>query len=42
MEIVIRQTPSEVSTTVADIVERYVRRGPTTLGLATGSSPLGS
>jgi len=42
MEIVIRQTPSDVSSTVADIVEGYVRRGPTTLGLATGSSPLGS
>ena len=42
MEIVIRQTPSEVSSTVADIVEGYVRRGPATLGLATGSSPLGS
>ncbi|MFC0450247.1 glucosamine-6-phosphate deaminase [Rhodococcus jostii] len=42
MEIVIRKTPSDVSATVADIVEGYVRRGPTTLGLATGSSPLGS
>jgi glucosamine-6-phosphate deaminase len=42
MEIVIRSTPDEVASTVADIVERSVRRGPTTLGLATGSSPLGS
>lgn len=42
MEIVIRQTTAEVNSTVADIVEGYVRRGPATLGLATGSSPLGS
>ncbi|AOW93065.1 glucosamine-6-phosphate deaminase [Rhodococcus sp. WMMA185] len=42
MEFVIRPTLAEVSSTVADIVEGYVRRGPTTLGLATGSSPLGS
>ncbi|RBO90303.1 glucosamine-6-phosphate deaminase [Nocardia puris] len=42
MEIVIRATAHEVATTVADIVENYVRKGPATLGLATGSSPLGS
>ncbi|MFD4182688.1 glucosamine-6-phosphate deaminase [Rhodococcus sp. NPDC058514] len=42
MEIVIRSTSEEVASTVADIVEHHVRRGPTTLGLATGSSPLGS
>lgn len=39
MEIVIRATAHEVATTVADIVENYVRKGPATLGLATGSSP---
>ncbi|OYD71312.1 glucosamine-6-phosphate deaminase [Rhodococcus sp. OK302] len=42
MEIVIRPTAAEVHTTVADIVEGYVRGGHVTLGLATGSSPLGS
>ncbi|MFC7449573.1 glucosamine-6-phosphate deaminase [Rhodococcus daqingensis] len=42
MEVVIRSTPDEVASTVADIVEHYVRGGPTTLGLATGSSPLGT
>ncbi|MDI9917819.1 glucosamine-6-phosphate deaminase [Rhodococcus sp. IEGM 1379] len=42
MEIVIRPTAAEVHTTVADIVEGYVRSGHVTLGLATGSSPLGS
>lgn len=42
MEIVIRPTAAEVHTTVADIVEAYVRGGHVTLGLATGSSPLGS
>ncbi|WP_072688218.1 glucosamine-6-phosphate deaminase [Rhodococcus marinonascens] len=42
MEFVIRPTSVEVSSTVANIVEGYVRGGPTTLGLATGSSPLGS
>ncbi|MEV0948244.1 glucosamine-6-phosphate deaminase [Rhodococcus sp. NPDC049939] len=42
MEFVIRPTQADVSSTVADIVEGYVCGGPTTLGLATGSSPLGS
>ncbi|NEW49103.1 glucosamine-6-phosphate deaminase [Nocardia cyriacigeorgica] len=42
MEIVIRPSEQDVANTVADIVEGYVRRGPATLGLATGSSPLGS
>ncbi|WP_280438884.1 6-phosphogluconolactonase, partial [Nocardia cyriacigeorgica] len=42
MEIVIRDDEQQVATTVADIVEGYVRRGPATLGLATGSSPLPS
>ncbi|CCF63923.1 Glucosamine-6-phosphate deaminase (Glucosamine-6-phosphate isomerase) (GNPDA) (GlcN6P deaminase) [Nocardia cyriacigeorgica GUH-2] len=38
----IRDDEQQVATTVADIVEGYVRRGPATLGLATGSSPLPS
>ncbi|NEW26005.1 glucosamine-6-phosphate deaminase [Nocardia cyriacigeorgica] len=42
MEIVIRDDEQQVATTVADIVEGYVRRGAATLGLATGSSPLSS
>ena len=42
MEIVIQPTPAEVDSTVADIVEGYVRAGATTLGLATGSSPIGT
>lgn len=42
MEIVIMPTALEVDATVADIVESYVRGGATTLGLATGSSPIGT
>lgn len=42
MEIVIEQNPEAVASTVADIVEGYVRSGSATLGLATGSTPLGS
>jgi glucosamine-6-phosphate deaminase len=40
MEILIRQHEQDCGETVADIVDRAVRRGETTLGLATGSSPL--
>ena len=40
MEIVIRPTPADVAVTAADIVAEHVRRGPTVLGLATGSTPL--
>jgi glucosamine-6-phosphate deaminase len=40
MEIVIRQQERECGITVADIVANAVRSGATTLGLATGSSPL--
>ncbi|MCA2209155.1 glucosamine-6-phosphate deaminase [Nocardia rosealba] len=42
MEIVIRADEHEVASTVADIVGGYVRQGNAILGLATGSSPLGS
>ena len=41
MEIVIRPTPADVAVTAADIVAEHVRRGPTVLGLATGSTPIG-
>ncbi|MDF0532361.1 glucosamine-6-phosphate deaminase [Tsukamurella sp. 8F] len=40
MELVIRPTADDVATTAADIVAGYVRRGPSVLGLATGSTPL--
>ncbi|HJD69977.1 MAG TPA: glucosamine-6-phosphate deaminase, partial [Corynebacterium kroppenstedtii] len=40
MEIVIRKTPEQVSLQAADILEPYVSEGAT-LGLATGSTPLG-
>ncbi|AWB82622.1 glucosamine-6-phosphate deaminase [Corynebacterium yudongzhengii] len=40
MDILIRDTPDQVAQTAADIVEIYVRRGQT-IGLATGSTPLG-
>ncbi|MGB3772369.1 MAG: glucosamine-6-phosphate deaminase [Rhodococcus sp. (in: high G+C Gram-positive bacteria)] len=42
MEIVIRDGTDSVHRTVADIVERRVRQGPAVLGLATGSTPLGT
>ena len=41
MEIVIRKTPEQVSLQAADILEPYVSEGAT-LGLATGSTPLGT
>ncbi|MDT5096378.1 MAG: glucosamine-6-phosphate deaminase [Mycobacterium sp.] len=40
MEVIIRQHEQECGVTVADIFDRAVRSGSTTLGLATGSSPL--
>jgi glucosamine-6-phosphate deaminase len=40
MEVIIRQHEQECGFTVADIFDRAVRSGATTLGLATGSSPL--
>lgn len=42
MEIVILPTPAEVARTAADAIEQQVRRGPSVLGLATGSTPLGT
>jgi glucosamine-6-phosphate deaminase len=40
MEVIIREHEQECGVTVADIVDRAVRAGAATLGLATGSSPL--
>src|SRR6185312_8492397 len=40
MEVVIRQHEQQCGVTAADIVADAVRSGATTLGLATGSSPL--
>lgn len=39
MDIIIRDTPTQVAVAAADIVETYVRRNET-IGLATGSTPL--
>src|SRR3954451_20995788 len=40
MEVVIRQYEQQCGVTAADIIADAVRSGATTLGLATGSSPL--
>jgi glucosamine-6-phosphate deaminase len=40
MEVLIRPQEHDCGVTVADIVDRAVRSGASTLGLATGSSPL--
>jgi glucosamine-6-phosphate deaminase len=42
MEIVILPTPADVARTAADAIEQQVRSGPSVLGLATGSTPLGT
>ena len=43
MEVVIKQTPEEVGKLAADIIAETVRRKPrAVLGLATGSTPLGT
>lgn len=42
MEIIILPTPGDVARTAADVIEQQVRRGPCVLGLATGSTPLGT
>jgi glucosamine-6-phosphate deaminase len=42
MEIIILPTPAEVARAAADAIEDQVRRGPSVLGLATGSTPLGT
>jgi glucosamine-6-phosphate deaminase len=40
VEVLVKRREPECGITVADIVDRAVRSGPSTLGLATGSSPL--
>lgn len=40
MEIIILPTSAEVARIAADVIEALVRRGPSVLGLATGSTPL--
>ena len=40
MEIIVLPTTSAVADMAADIIEQRVRRGPSVLGLATGSTPL--
>jgi glucosamine-6-phosphate deaminase len=42
MEIVILPAPADVARTAADAIELQVRSGPCVLGLATGSTPLGT
>jgi glucosamine-6-phosphate deaminase len=42
MEIIVLPDPDAVARTAADIIEQQVRRGPSVLGLATGSTPLGT
>ena len=42
MEIIVLPDPDAVARTAADIIEERLRRGPAVLGLATGSTPLGT
>jgi glucosamine-6-phosphate deaminase len=42
MEIVILPTGADVARTAADAIDHQVRSGPVVLGLATGSTPLGT
>ena len=42
MEIIVLPDADAVARTAADIIEERVRSGPTVLGLATGSTPLGT
>lgn len=42
MEIIILPTPADVARAAAEAIEDQVRRGPSVLGLATGSTPLGT
>lgn len=42
MQVIVCDSPEEVGSRAADIVEARVRRGPAVLGLATGSSPAGT
>lgn len=42
MQVIICDSPEQVGSRAADIIEEHVRRGPAVLGLATGSSPAGT
>lgn len=42
MEIIILPSPDDVARTAADAIERQLSTGPSVLGLATGSTPLGT
>ncbi|MFP5312169.1 MAG: glucosamine-6-phosphate deaminase, partial [Actinomycetes bacterium] len=42
MEIIILPSPADVARRAADVIEQQVRSGPAVLGLATGSTPLGT
>lgn len=42
MQVIICDSPEQVGSRAADIIEARVRRGPAVLGLATGSSPAGT
>ncbi|WP_369046737.1 glucosamine-6-phosphate deaminase [Sinomonas sp. P10A9] len=42
MEIIVLPDTDQVARTAADIIEERVRRGPAVVGLATGSTPLGT
>ncbi|MDO4910918.1 MAG: glucosamine-6-phosphate deaminase [Corynebacterium sp.] len=41
MEVIICRDAQEVARLAADVFESYIRKGRTTLGLATGSTPVG-
>lgn len=42
MEIVILPSPADVAVKAADAIEQVIRKGPCVVGLATGSTPLGT
>ena len=42
MQVIICDSPEQVGSRAADIIEARVRQGPAVLGLATGSSPAGT
>lgn len=40
MDVIVERDEAACGVTVADVFDRAIRSGATTLGLATGSSPL--
>lgn len=42
MQVIVCDSPEQVGSRAADVVEARVRQGPAVLGLATGSSPAGT